>query len=194
MAAFYGWRSIASRLEPLRGGSLLFTNKFPQISGTHFTDLGRMKGWVDLGATQRFWTQDPWIGNRAPWPLGHCSINKVCIFIFLLAISTEIIASNYILFWRWTLERVKLFCWTQLTKFLLSEETLTRPKKCPYGSLLLSQFNLELNLSLLNFNMFFSFSYLPPVAIRSSRTTTFCPGFNASHCISNVSLSESRND
>ena len=26
MAPFYGWGSTASRLEPLRGGSLLFTN------------------------------------------------------------------------------------------------------------------------------------------------------------------------
>ena len=40
----YGWGSTASRLEPLQGGSLLFTTKFPEISGTHFTDLGRMKG------------------------------------------------------------------------------------------------------------------------------------------------------
>ena len=40
---FYGWGSTASRLEPLRRGSLLFTNKFPEIPGTHFTDLGRMK-------------------------------------------------------------------------------------------------------------------------------------------------------
>ena len=71
--------STASRLEPLRGGSLLFTTKFPEISGTHFTDLGRMKGWVDLGATQRFWTQNPWIRNPAPWPLGHCSN---CILVF----------------------------------------------------------------------------------------------------------------
>ena len=73
MASFYGWGSTASRLEPLRGGSLLFTTKFPAISGTHFTDLGRMKGWVDLGATQFFWTRDPWIRNPASWPLGHCS-------------------------------------------------------------------------------------------------------------------------
>ena len=29
MAPFYGWGSTASRLEPLRGGSLLFTTKFP---------------------------------------------------------------------------------------------------------------------------------------------------------------------
>ena len=35
MAPFYGWGSTASRLEPLQGGSLLFTTKFPEISGTH---------------------------------------------------------------------------------------------------------------------------------------------------------------
>ena len=44
MAPFYGWGLTASRLEPLRGGSLLFTTKFSEISGTHFTDLRRMKG------------------------------------------------------------------------------------------------------------------------------------------------------
>ena len=44
MAPFYGWGSTASRLQPLRGGSLLFTTKFPEVSGTHFIDLGRMKG------------------------------------------------------------------------------------------------------------------------------------------------------
>ena len=30
-------------LEPLWGGSLLFTTNFPEIPGTHFTDLRRMK-------------------------------------------------------------------------------------------------------------------------------------------------------
>ena len=44
MAPFYGWGSTDSRLVPLRGGSLLFTTKFPDIPGTHFIDLGRMKG------------------------------------------------------------------------------------------------------------------------------------------------------
>ena len=39
---------------------------------THFTDLRRMKGWVHLGATQWFWTQNSWTGNPALWPLGHC--------------------------------------------------------------------------------------------------------------------------
>ena len=39
MAPFYGWGSTASRLEPLRGGSLLFTTKFPEVPGTHFIEL-----------------------------------------------------------------------------------------------------------------------------------------------------------
>ena len=39
MAPFYGWASIASRLEPLRGGSLLFTTKTPEISCAHFTNF-----------------------------------------------------------------------------------------------------------------------------------------------------------
>ena len=54
MAPFYGWGSVVTRLEPLRGGSLLFTAKFPEVPGTHFIDLGRMKGRVDLGATRWF--------------------------------------------------------------------------------------------------------------------------------------------
>ena len=29
--------------EPLRGSSLLFTTKFPEIPGTYWIDLGRMK-------------------------------------------------------------------------------------------------------------------------------------------------------
>ena len=43
-----------------------FTIQFPEIPGTHFIDLGRMKGWVDLGVTQQFWSHDHWIGNPAP--------------------------------------------------------------------------------------------------------------------------------
>ena len=37
MAPFYWWGSTASRLEPLRGGSLRFTTKFPEISGLRQT-------------------------------------------------------------------------------------------------------------------------------------------------------------
>ena len=54
MAPFHGWGSAASRLEKLRGGSLLFTTKFPEIPGTHIIDFGRVKSWVDLGANQWF--------------------------------------------------------------------------------------------------------------------------------------------
>ena len=43
MAPFYGWGSTASSLEPLQGDSLHCTTKFPEIPGTHFIDLGRMK-------------------------------------------------------------------------------------------------------------------------------------------------------
>ena len=52
MAPFYGYGSAASRLEPIRGGSLLYNTKFPEIPGTHFINLRRMKGLVDLRATQ----------------------------------------------------------------------------------------------------------------------------------------------
>ena len=40
--------------EPLQGQSLLFITKFPETPGTHLIDLGRRKGKVNLGATQRF--------------------------------------------------------------------------------------------------------------------------------------------
>ena len=69
MAPFSGWGSTASRLEPLRGGSLLFTTKFPEIPGNHFIDPGRMKDWVDLGASLWFWTWDLWIGVLTTRPL-----------------------------------------------------------------------------------------------------------------------------
>ena len=53
-ASFYACGSTASSLEPLRGGSLLFTSKSPEISGTDFMNLGKMKSRVNLGATQWF--------------------------------------------------------------------------------------------------------------------------------------------
>ena len=58
-----GFNCLKAR-EPLRGGSLLFTTKSPEIFGTHFIDLGKMKGSVNLGATKWFWTWDPWTGNQ----------------------------------------------------------------------------------------------------------------------------------
>ena len=56
--------------DPLQGVSLLFTIKSPGAPGTHLIDLERIKGWVDLGTTQWFWTQDPWDfaqGRVARW-------------------------------------------------------------------------------------------------------------------------------
>ena len=44
MAPFYGWGLTTSRVEPLQRRSLLFTTNFPEIPGTHFINLGRMKG------------------------------------------------------------------------------------------------------------------------------------------------------
>ena len=44
MAPFYGYGSAASGLEPIRGGSLLYNTKFPEIPGTCFINLRRMKG------------------------------------------------------------------------------------------------------------------------------------------------------
>ena len=35
--------------EPLREGNLLFTNKFPEIPGTHLIDLERLKGLAPNG-------------------------------------------------------------------------------------------------------------------------------------------------
>ena len=58
---FYSLKST----EPLQRGSLLFFTQFRKIPGTHLINLGRMKGWLDLGATRWFWTQDHWIGNPA---------------------------------------------------------------------------------------------------------------------------------
>ena len=38
--------------EPLREDTLLFTTKSPGLLGTHLIDLGRIKGWVNHGATR----------------------------------------------------------------------------------------------------------------------------------------------
>ena len=62
MAPFYGWGSTASRLEPLRGGSLLFTTKFPEIPGTHFIDLGRLTAESTLEPLSGFEQGNPGLG------------------------------------------------------------------------------------------------------------------------------------
>ena len=46
MAPFYGWGSTASRLEPLWGGSLLFTTKSPEIPGIYSFYQPRKDEWL----------------------------------------------------------------------------------------------------------------------------------------------------
>ena len=79
MAPFYGWGSTASRLEPLRGDSLLFTTKFPEIPDTHFIDLERMKGWVDLEATEWFFENGtPGLRIQGLNHQAKCQNNNIC--------------------------------------------------------------------------------------------------------------------
>ena len=86
MALFYGWGSTASRLEPLRGGRLLFTTKFREIPGTHFIGLWRMRGWANHGATQWIWMQYPWVGNQLYifWNPMSCKNGKITQFFQIL--------------------------------------------------------------------------------------------------------------
>ena len=49
-----GFNCLMVATELLRGRSLLFTTKSPGVAGTHLIELGRIKGWVYLGATQWF--------------------------------------------------------------------------------------------------------------------------------------------
>ena len=41
----------------------VFTFRSPEVSGTHLINLERMKSWVNLGAIQWLWAQNPWIVN-----------------------------------------------------------------------------------------------------------------------------------
>ena len=53
MALFYGLQP-PKVIEPLQGGSLLFTAKFTDIPGIHLIYLGMMNGSIELAATQWF--------------------------------------------------------------------------------------------------------------------------------------------
>ena len=60
---------LKKTLRPLfmNGIQLLLCNTWSLgLAGAHLADLRRKNGRVDLGATQLFSTQDPWIGNPAP--------------------------------------------------------------------------------------------------------------------------------
>ena len=53
MTPFHGRGSTASTLVPPRGCSLLFTTKPPEIPGTHFINLRRMKDCIDFGSSDK---------------------------------------------------------------------------------------------------------------------------------------------
>ena len=63
MTPSYGWGGTVSGLQSHYEETVYF--QFPGLPGTYLIDLGRVTGWVDLGATKQSWTQDPWIGNPA---------------------------------------------------------------------------------------------------------------------------------
>ena len=56
----YGWGSTAPMLEPLRGGSLLFTTKLPEIPGTHFYSIPRTQSLLMI-------TEFKWINVYSSW-------------------------------------------------------------------------------------------------------------------------------
>ena len=68
--------------EPLQGSSLLFITQFWKIFGTHLINLGRMKGWLDLGAT-------PWMFNTGPFDWGSSALTSRPDFVFSLVIFNE---------------------------------------------------------------------------------------------------------
>ena len=45
---------------------LLFNTQSLGLPGAHLVDIRRKNGWIDLGATQLFSSQNAWIGNLAP--------------------------------------------------------------------------------------------------------------------------------
>ena len=109
MAPFYGWGSTSSRLEPLREGSLLFTTKSPEIPGTHFIHLRRLKGWVNLGATRGFEHGTPGLGIQC---LPDSGKNQVIILL---------IVSFFVLMKMQTMKYIKI--WYPLSTFMCQRST-----------------------------------------------------------------------
>ena len=69
MVPFYGWGLTALKLEPLRGGSLLFTTKFPEIPGIHFIDLEEIKAGSILEPPSGFEHGTPGLGMYSACPM-----------------------------------------------------------------------------------------------------------------------------
>ena len=72
MAPFYGWSSTASRLQPLWGGSLLFTSEFPEIPAILSLTYNKMPPpllfWSSLWGTEKPFIKD-WIDGKVLFKL-----------------------------------------------------------------------------------------------------------------------------
>ena len=79
----------------LRGGSLLFTTKFTGIPGSHLIHLGRVKGWINLRATQWSWTWDLWIGNTEPLNLWWTHSKYIIHIIYMIIYNIYIYKRSY---------------------------------------------------------------------------------------------------
>ena len=67
MAPFYRWGSTASRLEPLRWGSLLFTTKFSEIPGM-ICNTPKSSSWVkNRNENDKLWNE--WFSKGEKWLL-----------------------------------------------------------------------------------------------------------------------------
>ena len=66
MVLFYGWGLTVSMLHSLYEETVYFLQLNFQDFLWSFGSHPSMKGWVDLGANQRFWARDQWTGNPAP--------------------------------------------------------------------------------------------------------------------------------
>ena len=60
------WHSCLKAAQPLQEDSLIFTTKSSEGPGTYLVDLGRMKGWVGIGAIQWFELRTPRLEIQHP--------------------------------------------------------------------------------------------------------------------------------
>ena len=73
--------------EPSKGDILLFTTISPGVPSTHFINLEKMKGWVNLGANQWFWSQDWRSSILTTKPMPH-------VFCYVFSLSCNCLLSN----------------------------------------------------------------------------------------------------
>ena len=98
MALFHGWGSTASRLEPLRGGSFLFTIKFQEIPGTLIISYNCF--WV--------FTLFNWWGLHSFLQFLHVIFEHILMLQFSISIVISIFFYCLTLSWRRSISHRKL--------------------------------------------------------------------------------------